>query len=57
MDEFDSEYEQDDYYQGAAEELIGVEDAVFADIDEAEEDAFDVDWAVDVLYTVVYGGK
>lgn len=48
----------DDYYQGAADELIGVEDAVFADIDEVEvDDDFDIDLAVDQLYTVVYGDK
>jgi len=55
VDEFETEYEQDDYYQDAADELLGVEESVFEDIDEVEEDSFDVKLAVDQLYTVVYG--
>jgi len=56
MDDFETEFQQDDYYQGAAQELLGVDEPVFEDLDEAvEQDLFDVKLAVDQLYTVIYG--
>lgn len=58
MDDFETDHNKDDYYQGAAQELVGVEEAVFEDLEEVvEDDLVDIDWAVDILYTVVYGGE
>lgn len=57
MEEFDIGITKDEDYQDAPNELFGVDQAVFGDIDEVEvDDIFDIDLAVEQLYAVIYEG-
>jgi hypothetical protein len=57
MEEFGIGITKDEDYQDAAEQLVGGEDMMFGDIDEAEvEDLFSINLAIEQLYDVVYGG-
>ena len=55
MEEFDIGITKDEDYQDAPNELFGVDQAVFGDIDEVEaDDVFDINLAVEQLYAVIY---
>lgn len=54
---FDIDVVKDEDYQDAAEQLFGIEQQFFGDTDDVEvEDLFDIDQAVEQLYTEIYGG-